>query len=583
MAGSLIREVFGLQKAQKVTDGTKGFPAVLSSVVRHPSSVAVTLMALSLAVTLLAALPVHGPTYMDADYYLLTAQRLYRGFGFIENILWNYLDDPAGLPHPSHVYWMPLPSILAALGLWLFGDSFRAAQFPFILLTAFLPLVSYRLSRALGGEQRHAWAAGLFTVFSGFYLVFWAMPDAFAAYALAGSLSLIALGQGWAGRGRRWFFLAGLGAGFGHLARADGLLLLLTGLGMIAWKSIHRRDAEEAQETRFLRETRFLKCLRLGGEQSFFTISAAGLVLLLGYLLVMAPWFYRNWVAAGAVLPGAGLQTLFLRDYDELFSYGLPLTLERYLDWGLGNILASKLWAARLNLMTFVGPNNLIFLTPFTLIGLWRLRHEPLMRPALVYGVLLYAAMTLAFTFPGVRGGLLHSSVALLPFFFAAAPVGLEATVRWVARRRRGWHVQQAMRVFTAGFIVLAAALSLALTMRTMQGEHWIGGSSEVYRQIGAWLSGQGLEEATVMVNNPPGFALRTGHPAIVVPNGDVDTLLAVADRYGATVLVLDANRPGPLAGLYAGTEAHPRLIRQVELDGAQVYRIVSEAGNGGS
>ncbi len=524
------------------------------------------LVILSLVVTGLAALPVHGPTYMDADYYLLTAQRLYRGFGFSENILWNYLDNPAGLPHPSHVYWMPLPSILAAIGLWLFGDSFRAAQLPFILLTAFLPLVSYRLSRAMGGEQRHAWAAGLFTVFSGFYLVFWAMPDAFAAYALAGSLSLIALGQGWARRGRRWFFLAGLGAGFGHLARADGLLLLLTALGMIAWKFIHRGDAEGAEKHGDLEDNSF----------------AAGLVLLLGYLLVMAPWFYRNWVAIGAVLPGAGLQTLFLRDYDELFSYGLPLTLERYLDWGLGNILASKLWAARLNLMTFVGPNNLIFLTPFTLIGLWRLRREPLMRPALIYGVLLYAAMTLAFTFPGVRGGLLHSSVALLPFFFAAAPMGLEAAVHWVARRRRGWHVQQATQVFLAGFVVLAAALSLALTVRTMQGEHWIGGSGEVYRQIGAWLGAHSLEGATVMVNNPPGFALRTGHPAIVVPNGAVDTLLAVADRYGATVLVLDANRPGPLAGLYAGTEAHPRLIRLVELDGAQAYRIVSEASNGG-
>jgi hypothetical protein len=434
-------------------------------------------------------------------------------------------------------------------------------------LTAFLPPVSYRLSRALGGEQRHAWAAGLFTVFSGFYIAFWAMPDAFAAFALAGSLSLIALGQGLAGRGRRWFFLAGLGAGFGHLARADGLLLLVVGV-ILAMVGDGRRTTDDGPPSAVCPPSSVLRRL---------------FPLLLGYLLVMMPWFYRNWVAIGAILPGAGLKTLFLRDYDELFSYGLPLTLERYLEWGLGPILASKLWAARLNLMTFVGPNNLIFLTPFTLIGLWRLRREALMRPALIYGVLLYAAMTLAFTFPGVRGGLLHSSVALLPFFFAAAPVGLEAAIRWMARRRRGWNVQQAMRVFTAGFIVLAAALSLTLTVRTMQSEHWMSGGSDVYRQIGAWLGAQGLEEVVVMVNNPPGFALRTGHPAIVVPDGDVDTLLAVADRYGATVLVLDANRPGPLAGLYAGTEAHPRLIQEVELDGAQVYRIVSgEGANGG-
>jgi hypothetical protein len=135
--------------------------------------------------------------------------------------------------------------------------------------------------------------------------------------------------------------------------------------------------------------------------------------------------------------------------------------------------------------------------------------------------------------------------------------------------------VRQATRVFTAGFVALAAALSLVLTQRTMQGEHWIDGGGDAYRQIGAWLSAHSLGEATVMVNNPPGFALRAGHPAIVVPNGSVDTLLAVADRYGATVLVLDANRPRPLAGLYAGEETHPRLVKQAELDGAQVYRIV--------
>ena len=571
MADSLHTEAFGPRKAQQAANGAKSFRVfrALSRFSRsEPLRVGVTLATLSLAVTLLAALPVHGPTYMDADYYLLTAQRLVQGFGFSENILWNYLDDPIGLPHPSHVYWMPLPSILAALGLWLFGDSFRAAQVPFILLAALLPLVSYRLSRALGGERRQAWAAGLFVAFNGFYLPFWAMPDAFAAFALAGSLSLIALGQGLAGLGSRWvkgwFLLAGLAAGFGHLARADGLLLLLVGLGMVIWAGARRRTED-------------------GGRRRLVAGLSAVALLVLGYLAVMGPWLYRNWIALGTIQPAAGLKTVFLRDYDDLFSYGLPLTLERYLDWGPGNILASKLWAARLNLMTFVGPNNLIFLTPFTLIGLWRLRREPLMRPALIYGVLLYAAMMLIFTFPGARGGLFHSSVALLPFFFAAAPSGLEAAIRWVARRRRGWHVQQAMRMFTAGFIVLAALLSFMLTLRTMQGQHWINGSGEAYRQIGAWLSEQGLSGVTVMVNNPPGFALRTGHPAIVVPNGDVDTLLAVADRYGATVLVLDANRPQPLAGLYAGTEAHPRLIRQVELDGAQVYRIVSEAGNGGS
>jgi hypothetical protein len=62
------------------------------------------------------------------------------------------------------------------------------------------------------------------------------------------------------------------------------------------------------------------------------------------------------------------------------------------------------------------------------------------------------------------------------------------------------------------------------------------------------------------MVGNPPGFWYHTHRPAVVVPNGDVETLLAAADRYGARYVLLDRNRPAHLAGLYTGDAPHPRL-----------------------
>ncbi|MFZ1400660.1 MAG: hypothetical protein WAS33_27410, partial [Candidatus Promineifilaceae bacterium] len=45
------------------------------------------------------------PTYMDAYYYTSNGQRLAAGDGFTELVIWQYLDDPAGLPTPSHSYW----------------------------------------------------------------------------------------------------------------------------------------------------------------------------------------------------------------------------------------------------------------------------------------------------------------------------------------------------------------------------------------------------------------------------------------------------------------------------------------------
>ena len=78
----------------------------------------VLLFFLALLVRLLIAFPIHQPGYMDAAYSYDIALNLVRGQGFVEPFLWNYLDDPAGLPHPSHLYWMPLTSILSS---WVNG------------------------------------------------------------------------------------------------------------------------------------------------------------------------------------------------------------------------------------------------------------------------------------------------------------------------------------------------------------------------------------------------------------------------------------------------------------------------------
>ncbi|HET7376641.1 MAG TPA: hypothetical protein VFK30_08035 [Anaerolineae bacterium] len=58
--------------------------------------------ALALIVRVLAALPQAQPNYMDAAYYTVGGQRLAQGFGLNDPYVWDYLDQPASLPHPSH-------------------------------------------------------------------------------------------------------------------------------------------------------------------------------------------------------------------------------------------------------------------------------------------------------------------------------------------------------------------------------------------------------------------------------------------------------------------------------------------------
>ena len=210
------------------------------------------LFALGLGAALLTARFQRAPGYMDADYYMVTGQQLARGEGFTEWVLWNYLDDPDGLPHPSHTYWMPLASILAAIGLRLtpFG-GFAAARAAFLLLAGLAAPLTASLAFSLypdqapGPRRRAATLAGLLAAFSGFYLPFVTTTDAFGLYMVLGALFLrIANDAGTAASVRdqsvgrasprpsrlKRSLLLGLLAGLMHLARADGLLWLVLGV-----------------------------------------------------------------------------------------------------------------------------------------------------------------------------------------------------------------------------------------------------------------------------------------------------------------------------------------------------------------
>jgi len=297
--------------------------------------------------------------------------------------------------------------------------------------------------------------------------------------------------------------------------------------------------------------------------------------VILGYALVMLPWFARNWLVTGALWPAAGMQTVWLTTYDDLFSYGRELSPQTYLAWGWGNILRSKLDALWLNTQTVVAVFCLVFLTPLVLVGGWRLRRCPLYQLAAWYGVFLFLAMTFVFTFPGPRGGLLHSGGALLPFIFTPALVGLDTVVEWAAARRQGWDANTAKQVFGVGLVGLAILVSGFLYYRgVVAGTRWREPDA-AYSHLVEWLTAQGQAGALVMVGDPPDYWYYGGGPSIVVPNEPVETTLVVADRYGARYLVLDRNCPVPLAPLYEGEATHPRLRLAATLAGdLRLYRI---------
>lgn len=471
---------------------------------------------------LLSTLVVYGlvdrPAYTDAYYHQNAALSLVEGAGWTDPYLWNYIGAPDALPAPSHLYWMPATSFLAAAGMRLFNapGNIDAAQVFFLLAYWLTTLSGFWLGKKLGGEVRHAWAAGLLTLFSGYFVRFWGTIDTFAPYALFGALCLIWIGLAASaetpGRRRLFWLLAGVFAGFAHLTRADGLLLLVVAWAVIGWP-FDRRGWRD----------------RFG---AFLLVTAA-------YLFAMLPWFLRNLDAVGAPLPVGGTQAIWFTEYNDLFSYPPDANPGQFFAGGIDLLIQSRWEALINNLGTFVAVEGLVAMTPLMLIALWKRRKDPFLRGFGLYVVGLHLAMTLIFPYPGYRGGLFHSAAALVPWWAALGALGVEDAVGWMAKHRRTWKAAGAARFFTAALILLAIFLSVSIGLGGQTPEN----VPERYRRLAELLP----EDARVMINDPAELYYFTKLSGVALPNESPQIIPEIARRYGITHLVLDKNVPAPL------------------------------------
>jgi hypothetical protein len=479
---------------------------------------------------------------MDAEYYMATGKELAGGGGFQESFLWNYLDDPAGIPHPSHRYWMPLASLFSAAGIALAGDSFRAAQLPFLLIAAAFPLLAYALAWKLYGDAGRARKAGMLALAPGLFLPFLVTTDTFGVFALVGGGALAMMSASPMVHPRRIAF-AGALVGFAHLARADGVLLWLPLLAAIATTP----------------------------KGKLGWVLSAGL----GYAAVLSPWVGRNLIEAGSLWPPGGSRTLWLLSYDETFTY--PATLLTPTRWwaaGWTVLLGDRMAALWTNVRSLVVVNGLVFLAPLMAVGAWRKRNEPMVRTAGLYLAVLLFVMSFIFPYAGSRGGFFHSSAALMPLFVALAPEGLGAFVE-LGVRSRGWLAERASRLFFAASLILASAFTIWATWSRMTadglGAGWERNAATFSRAAGL------LPDSTrsIAANDPPGLHLATGLPVVVIPNGELDALGAVIQRYDIDWVLLELNHPRGLDSLYQRPGAVGFLdapIRFEDADGAPAY-----------
>jgi 4-amino-4-deoxy-L-arabinose transferase-like glycosyltransferase len=498
--------------------------------------------------TVMAALVRH-PGYTDAYYYYNAAHRLVTGQGFTDAGLWTYIGNPPTLPTPSFLYWMPLTSLVAALGMTMFGPTFDAAQVGFVLLYVGLGLVGFWLGWKLGQTRRTTWISGLFTLFSGYFMIYWTMTSTFATFGFVGSLALVTMGLGRTTGKIRWFVLSGAMSALAHLTRADGVLLLIVLFLVILWPKPSQRWRFQA-----------------------LTLAIAA------YLIVMMPFFIRNIGVMGSILPVGGFQTVWMRSYDDIAKYPPDTTLSDFMAWSIGNIAASRWQALTGNtelgiggtLAQFIGQEGMLIFMPLMLYGFWQRKNNPLLAGFALYALGLHLAMTFVFAFPGQRGGLFHSSAALFPFWSAFAILGLDDAIAWVAKKRR-WRVKQAQTVFGVAAVIWTIGFSCFAFLSKLPE---VNNSGAFFTTIAAHLP----RNAVVVINDPSAMYYYTGISGVVVPNNPPDVMLALSRQYGVNTLILDRNTTAPLQDIYEGKAQSPYFthIKSLHINGqrVEIYRI---------
>jgi hypothetical protein len=515
----------------------------------------------------IAAVVVPWPPFTDPAYYSLVAQRLAEGHGFTTPVLWSFLEvgsripEPATLPVPSNGHWMPLTSIVAAASMSLFGPTYSAGTIPLVVLSALLVPMTYQVAWELSASRWTAIVAAVLALFAGPLLIMYPTIDNFAVFGVAGAGSLYCSTRAVrAPRPEPWLVAAGALAGLATLARIDGVLLT-TGVAA-AW-FVRRGWSPWRVEAR-----------RRASMASGFGSAAA-------FLAVLAPWLWRNYVTFETVLPSTGGHTLWIRSYNEQFSIGHDVNIATYLDWGVVNIVASKLSAA----VDLVGRTGVllggIFLI-FFVVGFWRERRRPELAPFTVYFVVMFAAMTLLFSFHAPKGAYYHSAPAWLPWGFALAAMGIAPAANWAGRWWRFLRRPATHRFITVAG--LAGAVVLSLVGSGILFAQWDRSRARDL-EAAAFLNEHASPDDVFMSSDPASIHPLTGNRGVAAPFDPYRVTDEVVDAYDVRWVIV--TRPGPgetdPLGLWDGASArdsegmHPAFLpAEPSFEGAdvRVFRV---------
>jgi len=463
-----------------------------------------------------AAFVVVQPGYTDAYYYADVAKRLAAGQGLTADFVWSFVEAGGPLPVPSHRFWMPLATVVQAMGIKAlpFLDAFHAAQAVEILIACLIPVVAYLAARSLGASANGALVAAALAGLGGALAPGWVSLDSFAPAAVIGTAFFLLYRRASAGDVRAGA-LAGLAVGVLFLARAEGALFGFALLWLLR-QPVSRRAAAAG--------------------------TAVALVIGLG-------WLARD-LSLG---PGPDLfaRSVLLVRYEDFFAAG-PIAAPT-----LDQLLAPKPGALVTNFITFAFGFGLLLL-PGMARAIWIRRGRPDVRVFAGLLGLVYLVESLVFTLHSTRGSYFHSLAAFLPFGVALGVVGTAELLRTAERAR----------VAAAGGVVAACIVSIFALAQ------WDASFNDPYYARVAALDA--IPPGPFFAIDAAAWRWIADRPVIVTPP---DGLPCSLGRYGANAVVLERTHFSAYNEIYAGTARTSAFGPPFDVDDLRIFPLnVSQA-----
>ncbi len=508
---------------------------------------AVVVFAVALAVRIAAAAAISFPVPENTAYYVGVARSLVEGRGLISDALWSFQTQPLVVPRAAFEVWLPLPSLLAALPMAVTGAAewLRAAQAVSVLAGSAVAVMAWRIAADVavemdlpaGRARTLAVGTGLVAAGLGPLVMYSVLPDStelFAALALAACLLMTRISSK-PGRDRRLVVLGAV-IGLAALTRSEAVWLGL------AWAIVGWFWTPGTRRERIL----------------LIAVPAAVA------LAVYSPWAVRDWLVFGNPLPGQAISNaLYLHDYD-IFAYRDPPTIARFLGQGPVGLAGTYLRGLGNDLVLVLA----LPAFPVGLVGLmvlpWTCRHRAL-RPLVVVSLVTFLATSLMFPVATLSGTFLHSAGAVFALLALSCLLAFDGLIVRIGRIR---HWTKPVAWIGPGLAIAAILPLMFVTVQTVARQS--NDTRDRYAALPAALALAGVPlTGPVITDHPIWLAEATRVTAIALPQESPESVLALANRFGAKLLIVDSK----------GEHRWPAILEQGGI-ASQCFREVNFADN---